>query len=78
MPDGLQPGELKIQSWELFDEWNQNFKGVLTFETAGAPRLMRTEWRRGVTGQEFVLTPCGVYHEDSVHTNARKPALATT
>ena len=66
MTDGFQPGELKIQSWELFDEWNQNFKGVLTFETPGAPMLMRISCRRCVKGQEFVLAPCDVYHEDQV------------
>ena len=62
-----QPSELKIQPWQLFDEWDQDFSGVLTYETEGAPRLMHIACRRTVKGTFFKLVPDAVYHDDQVN-----------
>ena len=61
-----QPQELKMQPWDRFDEWDQDFKGILTYETEGAPRLMRIACRRGVKGADFKLIPADVFHDAKV------------
>ena len=52
---GYQPSELKVVPWKLFDEWGNDYDGILTYETEGAPRLMRIASRRTIKGAEFSL-----------------------
>ena len=37
LPEGYQAAELKIPLSDLWDEFGTDFKGVLTYETEGAP-----------------------------------------
>ena len=66
LTNGYQPNQLKYQVWKLFDEFDADYDGILTFDTANAPRKMRFGSNRNVSCQDHELTPAGVVHKDQV------------
>jgi hypothetical protein len=50
----------------LWDEWGNDFQGVLTFEVEGAPRRFRVGHDRGTKGNVALLEPAECIHEDQV------------
>jgi hypothetical protein len=66
LTNGYQPGELRYKSWELFDELCNDFNGLLTVETAKAPRVITFGHARAVEGQHHHLVPEKVIHGEQV------------
>ena len=50
----------------MFDEFGNDFNGLLTFETANAPRVITFGHARAVEGQHHHLVPEKVIHGEQV------------
>ena len=57
---------MRIGTHNLFDEWDENYTGVLANETKGAPRIHRIGVRRWRDVEEYSLEPKHVVHEEQL------------
>lgn len=58
----LMPEQLQIRPWDLIDEWGAPFKGVLTEELEGAPRVIKISAAKHRSMEEFKLLPNNTVH----------------
>ena len=63
---GYQFGELKVAQERLFDEDDNDYWGVLTYETEEAPRIHRKGIRRWQDCEQYRLEAKHVVHEHQV------------
>ena len=66
LTDGYQPSQIGYKAWELWDEFGNEFEGLLTHDTKNAPMTFSFGHRRYVDGAKHVLTPAGTVHSEQM------------
>ena len=64
--EGYQPSELNLRLLDLWDEFGVDYKGVLTYETEGAPIIFHMYHTRETSGHIEKLSPEGCMHKAQV------------
>ena len=57
LTEGYQPSELILRLFDQWDEFGVNYKGVLTYETEGAPSIFHMYYTRATSGHIEKLSP---------------------
>ena len=63
---GYQPAELRVQLYDLWDHHGVNYKGVLTWETEGAPHTFTFSHSRYTEGYDIRMPSDNHIHKDQL------------